>query len=283
MRAIWKGAISFGLVTIPIALYPATRKEEEIKFHLLRAGDLSPISYKRVAEADGKEVAWNDIVKGYEYEEGKFVIMREEDFEKVDVEATKTVDITDFVALEEVDPMFFSKPYYMEPGKGGEKAYVLLRDALRDSGKIGIAKVVIRTREYLAAVKPEGEGLVLELMHFAGELADPSEIKVPKVKEISKKELEMAKALIDGMSGPWEPEKYRDDYRDALKKLIEKKIEHGGELPGEPKPQPSKPTKVVDLVAVLQESLAQTAAKKPGAKKAEKPAAAGRKGRKKAA
>jgi len=265
MRAIWKGTISFGLVTIPIALYPATRREEELKLHLLRAGDLSPISYKRVAE-DGKEVPWSEIVKGYEYEEGKFVILRDEDFEKVDVEATKTVDITDFVPLEEVDPMFFNKPYYMEAGKGGEKAYSLLRDALKDSGKVGIAKVVIRTREYLAAVKPEGEGLILELMHFASQLADASEIKVPKVKEVSKKELEMAKALIEGMSGPWEPEKYHDEYRDALKKLIDEKIAHGGELPGRPKVEP-KPTKMVDLVAILQQSLEQTQAKKKETKK----------------
>ncbi len=279
MRAIWKGTISFGLVTIPIALYPATRREEEIKLHLLRAGDLSPINYKRVAEADGKEVPWNEIVKGYEYEEGRFVVLNDEDFNKVEVEGTKTVDITDFVPLAEVDPMFFSKPYYMEPGKGGEKAYSLLRDALSDSGKIGIAKVVIRTREYLAAVKPEKQGLVLELMHFAGQLADASEIKVPKVKEISKKELEMAKALIEGMSGPWEPDKYHDEYRDALRKLIDEKIAHGGELPEKPKVTP-KPGKVVDLVAVLQQSLAQTQAKKGAAKKTPaKPA----KGKKKAA
>src|SRR6266700_2698595 len=142
-RAIWKGSISFGLVTIPVSLYPATRREE-LKFRLLRAKDLSPVNYKRVAEADGKEVSWDQIVKGYEYEKGKYVVLKDEDFERVDLEATQTVDIQDFVDQEEIDPMFFYKPYYLEPQKGGDKAYALLRDALKDSGKVGIAKVVIK-------------------------------------------------------------------------------------------------------------------------------------------
>src|SRR5688500_13491098 len=171
MRAIWKGAISFGLVNIPIALFPATRRDE-LKFRLLRGSDHSPVNYKRVAEADGKEVAWDEIVKGYEYEKGKFVILKEEDFNRVDIEAKQTVDITDFVELDEVNPIFFSKPYYMEPEKGGDKAYVLLREALEATGKIGIAKVVIKTREHLAAVKPQEHGLMLELMRFADELVD---------------------------------------------------------------------------------------------------------------
>jgi DNA end-binding protein Ku len=171
MRAIWKGAISFGLVNIPIALYSATRSEE-VKFRLLRAGDLSPVNYKRVAEADGKEVPWDKIVKGYEYDKGKFVVLKDDDFRRVDIEATQTVDIIRFVKLDEVNPIFFHKPYYMEPQKGGDKAYVLLRDALRASGKIAIAKVVIKTRQHLAAVKPQEKGLMLELMHFASELID---------------------------------------------------------------------------------------------------------------
>ncbi|MDP9253611.1 MAG: Ku protein, partial [Verrucomicrobiota bacterium] len=141
MRAIWKGSISFGLVNIPIALYPATR-QEELKFRLLREKDLSPVNYKRVAEADGKEVPWDEIVKGYEYEKGKFVVLKDEDFQRVDLEATQTVDIQDFVELEEIDPMFFYKPYYLEPQKGGDKAYALLRNALAESEKVGIAKVV---------------------------------------------------------------------------------------------------------------------------------------------
>ncbi len=271
MRAIWKGAISFGLVNIPIALYPATRREE-LKFQMLRASDLSPINYKRVAEVDGKEVPWEEIVKGYEFEKGKFIVLKDEDFSRVDIEAARTVNITDFVQLKEVDPMFFSKPYYMAPEKGGEKAYTLLREALEASGKLGIAKVVIKTREYLAAVKPERRGLVLELMHFADELVEPSESQIPeKSREVGKKELEMAKALIEGMTSKWDPAKYKDDYREALLKLIDEKVEHGGSLPAKPKPA-HRPGKVIDLVSVLQQSLAQTQAsrKKPAKRPARK-------------
>src|SRR5436309_12658075 len=166
MRAIWKGSISFGLVNIPIGLYPATRKEE-LRFRLLRKTDLSPVNYKRVAEKDGKEVPWDQIVKGYEYEKGKFVVLKEEDFDRVDLEATQTVDIQDFVDLDEIDPMCFNKPYYLEPQKGGDKAYTLLREALSAGQKVGIAKVVIKTRQYLAGVKALKDALVLVLMHLA--------------------------------------------------------------------------------------------------------------------
>ena len=260
-RAIWKGSISFGLVNIPIALYPATRREE-LKFRLLRKSDLSPVSYKRVTEKDGKEVPWDQIVKGYEYEKGKYVVLKDEDFERVDLEATQTVDIQDFVHQEEIDPIFYYKPYYLEPQKGGDKAYVLLRDALKDSGKVGIAKVVIKTREYLAGVKPEDGVLVLELMHFADELADPGKLRIPKKIEVGKREMNMAKSLIDSMSSKWNPEKYKDDYREALMEVIEEKVEAGGkEIEEKPKKAP-KPTKVIDLVSVLQKSLEQTGAKK---------------------
>jgi DNA end-binding protein Ku len=256
-RAIWKGSISFGLVNIPIALYPATRREE-LKFRLLRKSDLSPVNYKRVAEKDGKEVAWDQIVKGYEYEKGKYVVLKDEDFERVDLEATQTVDIQDFVDQEEIDPMFFYKPYYLEPQKGGDKAYALLRDALKDSGKVGIAKVVIKTRQYLAGVKPEDGALLLELMHFADELADPGKLHVPKKTEVGKREMNIAKSLIDSMSSKWNPEKYKDDYREALMEVIEAKVEAGGkEIEEKPKKAP-KPTKVIDLVSVLQKSLEQT-------------------------
>ncbi len=257
MRAIWKGTISFGLVNIPIALYPATRKED-LKFRLLRAKDLSPVNYKRVAEKDGKEVPWDDIVKGYEYEKGKFVVLKDEDFQRVDLEATQTVDIQDFVDLDEIDPMYFYKPYYLEPQKGGDKAYVLLRDALTSNRKVGIAKVVIKTRQYLAGVKPEGDVLVLELMHFADELADPEKLHVPHKAEAGKKEMDMAKALIQSMSGKWDPEKYHDDYREALMEVIEEKVEHGGEEIEEKPKTKRAPTKVIDLVEVLQKSLEQS-------------------------
>jgi DNA end-binding protein Ku len=261
MRAIWKGSISFGLVNIPIALYPATRKEE-LRFRLLRQSDLSPVNYKRVAEKDGKEVPWGEIVKGYEYEKGKYVVLKDEDFQRVDLEATQTVDIQDFVEVEEIDPMFFYKPYYLEPQKGGDKAYVLLRDALEISKKVGIAKVVIKTRQYLAGVKPEDGVLILELMHFAEELADPEKLHVPKKLEPGKREMDMAKALIDSMSSKWNPEKYRDDYREALMEVIEEKVEAGGkEIEEKPKKAP-KPTKVIDLVSVLQQSLEESGAAK---------------------
>jgi DNA end-binding protein Ku len=260
-RAIWKGSISFGLVNIPIALYSATRREE-LKFRLLRKSDLSPVNYKRVAQKDGKEVSWDQIVKGYEYEKGKYVVLKDEDFERVDLEATQTVDIKDFVDQEDIDPMFFYKPYYLEPQKGGDKAYALLRDALKDSNKVGIAKVVIKTRQYLAGVKPEDTALVLELMHFADELADPEKLHVPKKTEVGKREMNMAKSLIDSMSSKWNPEKYKDDYREALMEVIEEKVEAGGkEIEEKPKKVP-KPTKIIDLVSVLQKSLEQTGGKK---------------------
>jgi DNA end-binding protein Ku len=256
MRAIWKGSISFGLVNIPIALYPATRTEE-IKFRLLREKDLSPVNYKRVAEADGKEVPWDQIVKGYEYEKDKFVVLKEEDFEAVEVESTQSVDIIRFVKLEEVNPIYFHKPYFMEPQKGGDKAYVLLREALRESGRIAIAKVVIKTRQHLAAVKPQEKGLMLELMHFANELVDVDEFKLPATHAIGKKELQMAESLIDSMSDKWKPEEYVDDYKQALEKVIEEKIEKGDRTA--PKPaRRVKPTNVIDLVSVLQKSLDQT-------------------------
>jgi DNA end-binding protein Ku len=260
MRAIWKGSISFGLVNIPIALYPATRREE-LRFRLLRKSDLSPVNYKRVAEKDGKEVPWDQIVKGYEYKKGQYVVLKDEDFERVDLEATQTVDIQDFVDVDEIDPMFFYKPYYLEPQKGGDKAYALLRDALEDSKRVGIAKVVIKTRQYLAGVKPEDGALVLELMHFADELADTGKLHLPKKVEVGKREINMAKSLIDNMSSKWNPEKYRDDYREALMEVIEEKVEAGGkEIEAKPKKTP-KPTKVIDLVSVLQKSLKQTSAK----------------------
>ncbi len=263
-RAIWKGNISFGLVNIPIALYPATRREE-LKFRLLRKSDLSPVNYKRVAEKDGREVPWDQIVKGYEYEKGKYVVLKDEDFQRVDLEATQTVDIQEFVDQSEIDPVFFYKPYYLEPQKGGDKAYALLRDALKKSGKVGIAKVVIKTREYLAGVKPEDGALVLELMHFAEELADTGRLRLPKNVNLGKREMEMATALIKSMSARWNPKKYRDEFRQALMEVIEKKIESGGkEIEEKPKKAP-KPTKVIDLVSVLQKSLAQTA-KSPAAR-----------------
>src|SRR6266850_1604425 len=260
MRAIWKGSISFGLVYIPIAVYPATR-EEKLSFRQLRATDLSPIRYKKVAEADMKEVSADQIVKGFEYERGHYIVLKDDDFEKVRIESTHSIDITDFVELKQVDPKFFYKPYFLEPQKGGEKAYTLLHRALSGTGKIGIAKVVISNREHLASVKPDGLFLILELMHFASEILSPEELKNGHVSSITEKELKMAQSLIDSMSVSWEPEKYRDEYRTAMMEIIEQKAQHK-EIAGKPAPA-VRTTNVVDLVKVLQESLNRNQSLKP--------------------
>jgi DNA end-binding protein Ku len=275
MRALWKGTISFGLVNIPVSLFPATRRED-LKFHLLRRSDLSPINYKRVAEADGKEVPWNQIVKGYEYEKGEFVVLKEEDFARVDVEATQTVDIINFVEIDEVDPLLFYKPYYLEVQRGGDKAYVLLRDSLTESRRIAIAKVVIRSRQHLAAIKPQKKGLILELMHFPEELLDTAEFKTPAAKSIRKNEMQMAKHLIESMSSEWDPSQYNDEYHDALEKMIEKKIESGGKT-APPPAKKKRPTNVVDLMSVLQQSLREKTHETKSDKSAKKSLTKGRK------
>jgi len=255
MRPIWKGSISFGLVYIPVAVYPATR-EEKLSFRQLRSTDLSPIKYKKVAEADAKEVAADQIVKGFEYERGRYIVLKDEDFEKVRIESTHSIDITDFVEVEQIDPKFFYKPYFLEAQKGGEKAYAVLHKALSGTGKIGIAKVVISNREHLAAVKPDGLFLILELMHFASEILSAEILKNGSTTGVTDKELKMAQALIEGMSVPWEPEKYQDEYRTALLEIIEQKAKNK-QIAGKPAPAPA-PTNVVDLVKVLQESLSRT-------------------------
>ncbi|MEP7014139.1 MAG: Ku protein [Verrucomicrobiota bacterium] len=252
MRPIWKGSISFGLVYIPVAVYPATR-EEKISFRQLRSSDLSPIKYKKVAEADSKEVPADQIVKGFEYERGHYVVMKDEDFEKVRIESTHSIDITDFVEVDQVDPKFFYKPYFLEPQKGGEKAYTVLHKALSGTDKIGIAKVVISNREHLAAVKPDGLFLILELMHFASEIMSTDVLKNGTATGVTEKELKMAQALIDSMTVVWAPEQYRDEYRTALMEIIEQKAKHKEVVVKAS--APPVPTNVVDLVKVLQDSL----------------------------
>lgn len=266
MRAIWKGSISFGLVSIPVALQNASRSEE-LKFRLLRKKDLSPVNYKRVAQVDGKEVPWEEIVKGYEYEKGKFVVLKEDDFKRIDLEATDTIDIVDFVGLAEINPVYFHRPYYLEPQKGGAAAYNLLRQVLTDTNKAGISKVIIRTRQHLAAVKANGNLLVLELMRFADELVSPSAIKLPEAKKTNSRELTMASTLVDQMSEKWDPKRYTDDYRSALMKLIEKKRKSGGQELPEPGHEPKRATNVIDLASVLQQSLAEATSPKGKAKK----------------
>jgi len=259
MRAIWKGSINFGLVYIPVSVYPAT-KEEKVSFRQLRVSDLSPIRYKKVAEADQKEVPADQIVKGFEYEKGKWVTLREEDFEKVQIESTHSVEITDFVEQAQINPKFFYKPYFLEPQKGGEKAYALLHKALTASNKLGVAKVAIQKREYLAAVKPDGLFLILELMHFAQEVLEPSSLVSGAERSVSPQELKMATALIDAMTSDWDPTKYEDQYQTALMKLIEEKAQKRtpAAKPVVERVQPN----VIDMVAVLQQSLQRAGVKK---------------------
>jgi Ku protein, prokaryotic len=280
MRSLWKGSISFGLVNIPVSLYPATRREE-LSFRLLRSSDLSPVNYKRVAQVDGKEVPWEQIVKGYEYEKGKFVVLKDEDFKRVDIEATQTVDILDFVQLAEVNPMYFQKPYYLVPDKGGAPAYALLHEVLKDTRKAGIAKVVIRTRQHLAAVKAQDNVLILEIMHFADELVDVDELNIPATKTSPRKrEVEMAKALVEQMTEKWDANRYTDDYSSALMEMIKQKIAHGDKAA--PKAAKAKrQTNVIDLAAVLQQSLNEAGGgRKKSAGKKTKTTAARKKTRK---
>jgi DNA end-binding protein Ku len=275
-RAIWKGSISFGLVNIPVGLYAAETRND-ISFKMLDRKTKSPIHYKRISEASGKEVPWDDTVRGYELENGKYVVLSDQDLKRAAPEATQTIDILGFVDLDEIDPLFFDKPYFLASDAKGGKAYALLRETLRRTGKVGIAKVVIRTRQYMAAVVARGESdvLTLELMRYAHELRDPQELEVPRGKAgVSEKELEIAKRLVDGMVEAWKPEQYKDDYRDDLMKLIEKRAK-SGDLEGSAKPAP-KPEprggKVVDLMALLKRSLDESprkpARKAPATRKA---------------
>lgn len=263
MRPIWKGSISFGLVTIPVQVLPATSEAEKVRFNMLRKNDLSPIRFKRVAEVDNKEVPWDQIVKGYQYEKGKYVIFTEEDFDKVELESVDSIAIQEFVPVSDINPIFFDKPYYLEPLKGGGPAYGLLRDVLGETGKVGIAKVAMRGRQHLAAVKANGSLLVLELMHFAQEIASPDEIRAPETGKVGAREKAMAKTLVDQMSGKWKPEQYADEYAGALMKLVDKKIAAGGkQLPVAGK-RTRVATNVIDLAAILQESLKGTGRKAP--------------------
>ena len=262
MRPLWKGSISFGLVNIPVSLFPATRSAKKISFDMLRDSDHSRIHYKRVSEKDGKEVPWEHIVKGYEYEKGRYAVLNDEDFKRIQIESNQTVDIREFVEVSEIDPRFFEEPYFLAPEKGGAKAYTLLREALERSGKAGVAKVVIRPpREHLAVVKPLDGVLVVELMHFADELRDPSELKIPS-QSVSQKELDMALSLINSMAGRWEPLKYHDEYREALMDLITQKIKARGRKLPAPKTQPKESeSKVIDLVSILQKSISEAGGK----------------------
>ena len=259
MRAIWKGHISFALVTIPVSLFSAT-KRNEISLHYLHKGDLSPVSYKRFCDAENREVAWEDLTRGYEYEKGQYVEITDDDLDKADVELTKTIQVLEFVNESEIDPVYFDKPYYLEPQKGGERAYALMRDALAQSGKVGIARVVLKSREHLAAVKPVGKMILLGMMRFAHEIVDPSGLQLPDVSVPAGKEMDLARTLIDSMTDTFEPSKYKDDYHDKVLAIIQAKIEGVALKPGTPAP---KPGKVVDLMEILKQSLVETQKKEP--------------------
>jgi DNA end-binding protein Ku len=254
-HAIWSGSINFGLVTIPVKLFTAVRTDE-LSFNMLHAKDEGRIKYERICSVDGKPVPWEEIVKGYEYEKGHYVVLTDEDLQKVNPEATQSVEILEFVELDTINPMFFDKPYYLEPTKPGRHAYALLREALVAAKKVAIARVVIRTKEYIAAVKPNGEALTLELMHWTNEIVDTGDLDFPSREKMPEAEMKMAKMLIDSMTvESFEPEKFKNRYHDELLAMIEARAQ-GKELP-KAKKAPARP-KVVNLMDVLAQSLEQT-------------------------
>jgi len=251
-RALWTGALSFGLVNIPVEVHTAVR-EHRPRFRMLHAKDKSPINFQRVCQKDGEEVAWDDLVRGYEYERGHFVVLTKEDLAAAALEKTRRIDILDFVESEAIDDRFFDKPYYLIPGKGGDVAYALLREAVRESKRIGIAKFILRETQHLAAVEVVGEALVLSTLRFADELVDVGSLRLPRSSSLKKKELQMATTLVDNLAAEWEPEKYTDDYRDNLMKVIKAKMK-GKQAHLVPEEQP-RDKKVIDLMERLRQSL----------------------------
>jgi len=251
MHAIWSGAISFGLVNIPIKLYSGTQSHT-LDFDLLRRKDLCPIRFARVCKADGKEVPWEDIVRGYEYSDGDYVVLEKEDFEKANVEKTHTIEITSFVHEEEIDSIYYDKPYYLEPQKSGLKAYALLREALKETGMVGIGSFVMRNREHIAVIKPYENLIILNQLRYADEIREQRELKLPKEK-ITEQELKMAEKLIKQLTTKFDPKKYEDTYINDLKKIIEAKAE-GKELK-RPRAIPEEKGKVTDIMSLLKKSL----------------------------
>ena len=252
-RPIWKGAVSFGLVTIPVGLYSATERQAEIAFRQLHKKDHVPIEYKRVCSAEGVEVAWQDIEKGYEYAKGQFVVVTDEDLAKAKVAGTQTIEIREFVPAEQIDFAHFEAPYWLAPEKAGTKAYALLRDALAKSGRVGIATFVMREREHLAALRPEGRGIMLTTMRFADEIRSAEDLALPEEGEHPKKEMDLALQLIDALADDWDPTEYHDTYRETLRAAIEQKVD-GKEISV---PTAAVPPKVTDLMEALRASLAR--------------------------
>lgn len=253
MRAMWSGAISFGLVNIPVKIFKAT-DSSSLDLDLLRKSDLCPVRYARICKGDNEEIPYKEIVKGYEYSDGNYVVLTDEDFESANAEKTKTIDITGFINEEEIDIRYFEKPYYLQPEKNGTKAYQLLLAALATSGKVGIAEYVLRNRGSLGIIKPVGDILVLNKMRFFEEIRRPDEIQIPKGGKIKEGELNLALKLIQELTEPFEPEKYQDTYIHNLKKVIEDKAQGIKPQPVQSKPQQDN---VIDIMELLKQSLNQ--------------------------
>jgi DNA end-binding protein Ku len=262
-RPVWNGTISFGLLNVPVQIFSGERTVD-LHFRLLDSRDQKPIRYERVNSDTGEEVAWKDIVKAFEYEKGNYVVIPEQELKAAAPELTETVEIEAFVDRDAISPMYFEKPYFLVPGKKAEKGYVLLRETLKKTGRIGIGKVVIRTRQYLSALIPQQDALLLNLMRFPQELVQPDQFELPGKKmsdyRISARELEMAGQLIDSMTADWKPADYRDDFRDKLHKFVERRIAKASgskrRTADEPVPIPKGATNVVDFTALLKKSLA---------------------------
>lgn len=256
-HSIWKGSLSFGLVNIPVGLFPA-ESPDDLDLTLLDKRDLAPIGYNKVNKETGKPIEQSDIVKGYEVSDGKYVLLTDSDFKKANPKATQTVEIFGFLDTGAIPAVYFDRPYYLAPLKQGQKPYALLREALERSGKVGLARLVIRTRQYLAAVYPFGDVLVVNLLRYPHELRDPGVLDLPESKtRLTPKEVELAEKLIKGMEEDWQPKQYKDEYRDDLLALIRKKAKNPRAVEAEPEPKAEPMAEVVDLMALLKKSVAQ--------------------------
>jgi DNA end-binding protein Ku len=279
-RALWKGSLSFGLVNIPVELHTAVR-DHRPHFRMLHAKDKSPVRFERVCIRDGRPVAWEDLVKGYEYAKGRFVVLTKDDFKAAAVEKTKRVDILDFVEAQEIDDRYFETPYYLVPSQGGDQSYALLREAMRESGRVGIARFILRDAQHLAAVEVIEDALVLSVMRFADELVDVDQFRFPAAKTLRKPELDMAKMLVNSLAAEWKPEKYADQYRENLMRIIKGKIK-GREVELEPIEE-RRPAEVVDLMERLRQSLEASGGGSRGRTRRSKPVKAASRGRKRSA
>ena len=264
MRPLWKGAITFGLISIPVRLYSAVQ-EKSLKFHLLHEEDGGRIKYQRVCAKCGKEVSWDDIVKGYEYSKDHYVTLTEDEFDAVDLDSVRAIDVVSFVPLEQIDPIYFNKTYYVAPEQAGLKAYRLLADALEAEGQVGVAKVALRDKEHLATVRLVDNVFVLETMHWPDEIREPEFEELQKNVKVQDSEVKMARQLIQQLSDDFKPEDFHDEYREKLEEVVEKKIE-GQEITVAEAPE-EEPTKVVDLMEALKASVEEAKKRKPPAKK----------------